>query len=427
MPFVFDKIYSEIQSAGLLSHRFKILIDSRKDSSDLFNFLKNAFTLNSYLESIPDCPATLEIISNLQYQGESFKIFPVLSLSENPIDNEQILNLAKTNNIDFPVTENKELINLAKKERESLFDTGIYREGLRALEVFVRGHKIPWFFDHPSWNMPWTVAYTTCDEFGLKANVLYEVSFRKLELDRETLELTRSLLLNRVSNILYTRDKLLFYVQQRRFAKRQKWKRQGFQFEASYYLNFYYLLIWGGIDQLSRIINHALNLNVQRKKAGGSREDFVKKIEESSPKLASVFKQEDFKRWIEQLRRNRHFTAHQGSIILSPIIEKPEKEPTDEELDQEAKSNPTWHVMKKTLSPELLNWYEKSLKESLRIAKYRVIVDDAMIIPEGDKQFYFRPLANIEWDFNNFRLFTIQGLEALRESIQEQKNHKNHM
>lgn len=419
MPFIFNKIYPEVQSAGLLSHNFRIFVDFRIESDGLYNFLISVFTLVSYLDSIQDSPARIELTSNLSLNKEVFRIFPVSSIENSRIvDNGQILDFTEKNNFDFLVTENQDLINLAK-EKDNLFEIGIYREALKALEVFVRGHEIPWFFDHPSWHMPWTAAYAMSDEFGLEANELYETSFRKLKLDEETLELTRSLLLNRVSNILHTRDKLLFYVQQRRFAKRQKWERQGFQFEGSYYLNFYYLLLWGGIDQLSRIINKALGLNVRRENASVSREDFLQNIEKhNAVSLAGVFRQEDFKKWIEQLRRNRHFAAHQGAIILSPIVEKPGNEPTDLELDQKAKSNPNWELMKRTLPPKVFEWYSKSLKESLRIARYRVIVDDAMVLKDNGKEFIFRPLANIEWDFNNFRLFVIRGLEALREFIQ---------
>ena len=50
-----------------------------------------------------------------------------------------------------------------------------------------------------------------------------------------------------------------------------------------------------------------------------------------------------------------------------------------------------------------------------------MIVDDAMIITEKGKQHIFRPLANIEWDFNNFELITIKSLEQLYQYLKIHK------
>jgi len=197
-----------------------------------------------------------------------------------------------------------------------------------------------------------------------------------------------------------------------------KWKQQGFQFEASYYLCHYYLLLWGAIDQLSRILNKALKLGVTRfTEINIARDDFVKKIAAVDENLANIFKEEKFVEWITQLKRNRHFTAHQGSIILSPIVEKPKSEPTDEELEKEAQATPTWNLMKRSLPPEAFNWYRASLKEQLRISRYKVLIKDAMVIKDKDQQYIFRPLGNIEWDFNNFEVTTLQTLESLYEFL----------
>ena len=73
--------------------------------------------------------------------------------------------------------------------------------------------------------------------------------------------------------------------------------------------------------------------------------------------------------------------------------------------------------MKRNLPQEMFNWYHASLKQSIRISKYKVLVDDAMVIQDGEEKYIFKPLANIEWDFNNFKLIVLNTLQALYELL----------
>ena len=62
--------------------------------------------------------------------------------------------------------------------------------------------------------------------------------------DNETLETGRTLVYNRLSNLCLTRDRLLFYSQQRQAALRNGIKRQEFKLETAYHLNFYHPLLY---------------------------------------------------------------------------------------------------------------------------------------------------------------------------------------
>lgn len=427
MPYIYGKIYPEIELTGLLNHRFRVLIDMRGEREKLISFIFELCTLRAYLNAVEDSPAHLELFVTLPPELEpyaSLELTHVTLEKEIENDNDRILSMGEAINADLIVTENeefKEFFNRTKRGAHILVEG--YDRSKKSVEVFVRGHEVPWSFSNPMWNIPWTVFYTMSDEFGRKANEIYETKFRRVGLDDQTVEIVRSLLLNRVANILYTRDKLLFYVQQRRYAKRMGWKRQGFEFEASYYLSHYYLLLWGGVDQLSRILNDALGLGVTRFSAiSVVRDAFVDRIITVDEDLGSLYRDEEFLKWIEQLRRSRHHTAHQGSIILSPIVEKPETEPSDQELEKEAQATSTWAMMKRTLPQEMFKWYQSSLKESIRISKYKVLVDDAMVLQDGEQKFVFRPLANIEWDFNNFELITIKTLESLYKLLENRQS-----
>jgi len=423
MPHIYGKIYAEIQSAGLLNHRFVVLIDLRRDSDTLRSFVVELCTLRAYLYDIVDSPVHLELFITSSPLGiyEVLELTPVVLNKDIAEYNKKILSMAKLIKADLVVTEDVEVKDFFNIDKSN-FLVENYKRAKKSVEIFVRGHEVPWSFSEPMWHMPWTVFYSMGDEFGKEAYRIYETKFIEIGLNGETVEIIRSLLLNRVANICYTRDKLLFYVQQRRYAKRQGRERQDFSFEASYYLCHYYLLLWGGVDQLSRILNNALNLGVSWfSEISLARDDFVSKIVAVDKNVGNLYRDDDFVRWIKQLRINRHHTAHQGSIILSPIVETPKSEPSDEELQKEARANPMWDMMKRTLSEEMFDWYNASLKQSIRISKYKVLIDDAMVIQDGKEKYIFRPLANIEWDFNNFRLITLNTLELLYEFLKNRK------
>jgi hypothetical protein len=429
MPFVYGKIYPEIESAGLLNHRFKVLIELRENQElkSFLPFITELCTLKVYLKDILDCPCHLELFVPPTLDSEFLTICRELSLTpvtlskDIPDYNEKVKLMAQVVDADLVVTEKKEVVDFLNKVKEKYFLVENRDGAKKNIEVFVKGHEVPWAFSYPCWDMPWQGFHIFGDKFARQSSEVYEAKFRKVGLDDNTIEMVRSLLLNRVPQICYTRDKLLFYVQQRNFAKRHGWKRQGFVFESSYYLSYYYLLLWGGIDQLSRILNNSLGLRCKRFKIGIEKDDFVSKIISIDRDLGNLFKDERFLQWIKQLRLNRHFTAHQGSIILSPLVEAPESEPSDEELEKEAESTRSWSFFKAVLPSEMFEHYRALLKQNIRISKYKVLHDDVMVIPDGKEKIIFKPLVNIEWDFNNFELISLSTLQALYEVLKKKQ------
>lgn len=415
MPFIYGKVHPEIEEGGLLSYVFRILIEP-SNYIHTNALLIDIFTLKKYLRDIENCPVQLKVflISNVDVLKYDDFDTEIVSASND------LQVLLRNLNIDVYASENTEVIRSLKSIKELNSLPATFEEVRREIEIFVRGHEIPWAVKYPTWFLPWTVFYSMNDELGRKGNNFYSDKFKGLGLNAETIEAIRSLVLNRFSNILYTRDKLLFFVQQRRYSKRQGTDRQGFDFEASYYLCHYYLLLWGALDQLARILNGSLSLGfTDFRKISLLNKDFIKKLKEVNPSIAALFDTEEFKGWSTQLRRNRHHTAHQGSIILSVIVEKPDNEPTDEELQKEVESSQSWSLMKRNLPPPAFEWYVASVKEQLKIAKLKVLIEDAMVINDNfdNKQYVFRPLKNIEWDFKNFELITVRTLETLSEFL----------
>jgi hypothetical protein len=184
----------------------------------------------------------------------------------------------------------------------------------RDCEVFVRGHEVPWSFSFPAWLLPWTPFYAMVD-----ADIRAMEEFRSLAVRKgispEAQEFVRSLALNRWSAIAYTRDKLLFYVIQRRRAKREGMEKQEFSFELAYHLTTYFLSFWGALDQISWIVNEicALGFNARQwLQVGVAKKEFLKRLRARDVEMAREFEEPEFLRWIDVLKRTRHDVAHRS-------------------------------------------------------------------------------------------------------------------
>jgi len=221
-----------------------------------------------------------------------------------------------------------------KKLHMELVDTSGAKN---ACEVFARGHEVPWSFRLPAWLMPWTPFYSMVD-----ADIQTMEEFRNLAARKgvspEVQERIRSLRLNRWSAIAYTRDKLLFFMIQRRRAKRHRLEKQDFAFELAYHLTMYFLLFWGALDQISWIVNEICGLELtanQWWKVGVAKREFCNRLRERDVAMMVILQEPEFLRWIDVLRRARHYVAHQGTAMLSPLFEKPAEEPSLAEVDRD--------------------------------------------------------------------------------------------
>lgn len=122
---------------------------------------------------------------------------------------------------------------------------------------------------------------------------------------------------------------------QRWAAQRAGWKRQEFNFELSYYLNFYYPLIFGGFDHLALIVNHCLGLGLGEKNVGATYKDFLDALQAKNAKLHGIFTDPKHVGFMKRVAALRHYASHRGSLAPAKIVDAPKQEPTDAELDAE--------------------------------------------------------------------------------------------
>jgi hypothetical protein len=203
------------------------------------------------------------------------------------------------------------------------------------LEIFARGWEVPWSFSMPAYNLTWQDGlYLLVDELGKMTAKIYHEKLKGRLGDSETDENARSLLLDRISFLCYTRDKLLFYSQQLRHSLRNGFDSQEYRFEISYHLQNYYGLISGALDQLSRVIHKVLRLTKPPVRFASLRNaDFIKNVSQRIPDIRRTVEAPDVADWLEKLSEIRNYIIHAGAVTASPIYEKPENELSDADLE----------------------------------------------------------------------------------------------
>jgi hypothetical protein len=277
-------------------------------------------------------------------------------------------------------------------------------------EIFVRGHDVPWAFAQQTWGLTWNGFYQMTEQrtLGVGMGFLYEA--QKKNLNSEAQETGRSLIHNRLPNICFTRDRLLFYEIQKMAAQRAKWKRQEFAFEISYYLNFYYPLIFGGFDQAALLVNQCIQLGLAEKNVGATYQSFLDALRARNAALYAIFTDPQVVEFIKRIGYLRHYASHRGSLAPGKLLEKPKKELTDAEVD----------AIIAEAGKEIRVSFRQSLRYSFRMAHYEKegkLIDGVVPIVIDGKPGFIRPAADTEWNFKKFLRFLNRVLIELKKSL----------
>jgi hypothetical protein len=156
-------------------------------------------------------------------------------------------------------------------------------------EIFVRGHDLPWAFAYKVWFEPWTAFYQPSEEWVFAPGLQFLKFCQERRASSDSVEVGRSLIYNRLDHLCFTRDRLLFHEMQQAAARRAQWKRQRFSAEIAYYLNFYYLLLYGAVDHAAVLVNGLLNLGVDARRASARNPEFLKLLNARAPGVHAVF------------------------------------------------------------------------------------------------------------------------------------------
>ena len=403
-PFVHGRIYPETESSRLVSHTLRLLIDPRI-IRDHWQLVLEIDTLRIYLRDVespckvvfvlpakrtePEINAAYEAMRRIGVEELSSSIIitaeAAAEFPEEQGDSDVIAfaSTAVIGDVDIVVSHQLAAnpIYVRKFQKLHLELAGIDR-ARQACEVFVRAHEVPWSFRFPAWLMPWTPFYSMVEPDIQSMQKFWALSIQK-GVTPEVQERIRSLGLNRWSAIAYTRDKLLFYMIQRRRAKRHKLEKQDFSFELAYYLTSYFLLFWGAMDQISWIVNEICGLGftaTQWRHVGIANKKFLERLRQHDPDLLTIFQEPEFLRWIKVLRRARHYVAHQGIAMLRPLFEKPAQEPSQAEIDSAIEQWTEWRELASRWPQAVMETFRPNFRAKWYEKNYKLISDAAFVI-----------------------------------------------
>jgi len=261
--------------------------------------------------------------------------------------------------------------------------------------------------------MPWTTFYAMVDPDLRTMEEFRQLAARK-GITPAIQERIRSVGLNRWSALAYTRDKLMFYMIQRRRAKRHELERQNFTFELTYHLTMYFLLFWGALDQFSWIVNEICGLGFADRDwrdVGVGKRRFLGRLSVRDVEMATIFQEPELLRWLGVLRQVRHYVAHEGTAMLSPLLEKPDPEPSTADIDREIERSPEWVRLARSWPTALMEALRPTFRVKYKMKSYRVVSDAAFVLQGATDTAILFPLENIEWEYERFRSFALAVVE----------------
>ena len=430
-PFIRGRIFPEVEHGGRAKRSLDVLLWMNGLSANEIRDLDEIEVLRNYLASIDPAVCTIDLhvpephaatAGLLARYGITVSLVPVSEPDAKVAGvfkqgaPESLNAVAATTlacNADVVVVGERQWLPYVEefgKLGMLLADTGVLK---RQAELFVRGHEVPWAFDYKCWGMAWTVFYQLVENRTFRDGVDFLYNADRKKLDAEALETARMLVHNRLPNMCFTRDRLLFYEMQQSVAKRAGWLRQDFSFEVAYHLNFYYLVIYGGFDHIAAVVNGALGLGLPEKNVGATYKGFLDALEAKAPEIHALFAEPGLVELVKVIAALRHFTAHRGSIMPAKVYEKPEVEPTNEELDADIAKSGGDIILNLLPEGEIREAQREALRLIARVKRYEQVADGLVPIEIDGKQCFIRPMNDIEWNFNKFHSFMVKVLNAL--------------
>jgi hypothetical protein len=283
VPFVRGRIIPEVESVGRAKRTLDVLLHLEGITSSTLGALDELEQLRIYLGSLNPrvCSIGLVLPSDnnkalAALEGIDIKVHLVpLSHQAGRVPKKiadklttllvGLLETALSYDLDCVVTEDQKLLSYAPE----FVEAGVLLTSpdflLRYAEVFARGNDLPWAFARKVWFEPWMGFYQLSEQWTFVPGMNFLTLCQSKGVNRDAVEFCRSLTYNRLGDLCFTRDRLCYFEMQQAVAKRAQWKRQRFSTEVAYYLNFYYVLLYGAFDHAAALVNSLFGLGIKER------------------------------------------------------------------------------------------------------------------------------------------------------------------
>ncbi|MBU1157288.1 MAG: hypothetical protein KJ921_15655 [Proteobacteria bacterium] len=204
----------------------------------------------------------------------------------------------------------------------------------------------------------------------------YSNWFQKISVEIKSKKLfdnLHSALLNRYPYIVYSRDMVKYYEFQQDYFYRSG-IRQSYGLTLGYYLNYFYLLLWGMMDSMTLIAKLKLNLQASDRVCSISKSRSTKKywqlIEDRLPALFNFVSKEKVQEWITVMADMRHHAAHKPIKRASLILNEGSKIQTDDEIRSEIRRENAYLYEK---FPQKMKALEEIELQNRKIDQYEIL------------------------------------------------------
>jgi hypothetical protein len=222
--------------------------------------------------------------------------------------------------------------------------------------------------------------------------------------DKTLNEHLRSALLNRYPFILQARDLVRFFELQKDHHFRRGRQPQVFRAPLNYHLTAFYVHVWGMLDALTGIANRRLGLGVNPRLCGITSDELLEALGKKRPGLLRFIKRLRA-RWISVIGDIRHPVAHSALRLQQDFVQATEesKKPDDEILAILRQEDPEIYEI---LPAHVVKALEPMLIQNWRLARMKVVSDDAIYVEQPDGSGYFRqPVTSIDFDLEMLNAF----------------------
>jgi hypothetical protein len=437
LPFVRGRLLPEIESAGRVKRTLDVLIHLEKVNDAIAAALDELEQLRVYLASLvpPFCSIRLLALAD---HRDTIAAFGTIGIEVSPIAMSTrvdrvpkdaaerltdplkiLLATALDYDADCVVTDDSALLSYVKEFDEAgvlLTSTDFL---LRYAETFVRGHDLPWAFAHKVWFEPWVGFYQLSEQWTFKPGMDFLYLCQSKGAGRDALELCRSLAYNRLGDLCFTRDRLCFYEIQQSAAKRAQWKRQRFSAEVAYYLNFYYVLLYGTFDHAAALVNALFNVGIKERKVSARNPEFLKALGANLSGIQAVFEEPTHVDFIRRVAALRHTAAHRGVLTPTKVVQDLDHPPTNDELDKDIREAGLDYLPSQFQPGSMRDSFQEMLRSNARAARYEreTLMEDVVLIEIDGSYGFIHPLSDTWWNFRHCTSFLSEIFDACSKAL----------
>lgn len=219
------------------------------------------------------------------------------------------------------------------------------------------------------------------------------------QMTKKLVDNLRGALLNRFPYILYSRDMVRFYQLQRDYYLRRQ-RLLSYRLAIGFYINTFYLMLWGMLDHLTIVAKYARHLNITEKACGIRSKEFWKVFRGVENGLSRFVKGPKMSQWIGIMADMRHQAAHSMIPIPSLLVfETEESKKSDDEIIE---------ILKKE-KPHLYQFLDAPFIDAMqptwiadwRMKKMEIGAPSMVMVSKPDGRGYMRdPVISVDHDLS---------------------------